>query len=78
MNNEGEDCYDETPPTIVSDVTRLIETSHPINLDDIPRLEQEVARLRTVHDDATADELKFVGAYTALAFAAARRRAPRG
>lgn len=77
MSDEGEDCYDETPPTIVSDVTRLIETSSPINPDDIPRLEQEVARLRTVHDDATESELKFVAKFTALAFAAARRREPR-
>lgn len=77
MSDEGEDCYDETPPTIVSDVTRLIETSSPIKLEDIPRLEQEVARLRSVHDDATESELGFVSKFTALAFAAARRRALR-
>lgn len=77
MSDEGEDCYDETSATIISDVTLLIETSSPIKIEDIPRLEQEVARLRTVHDDATEEELGFIAKFTALAFGAARRRALR-
>ncbi len=77
MNKEGEDCYDEIPRSIVADVTRLIETAHPIDVAAIPRLEQDVAQLRTVHDDATEDELAFVAAFTASAFEAARRRATR-
>lgn len=78
MSNEGEDCYDETPPTIVSDVTRLLTMAEPIEVASIPQLEQDIAQLRTVHDDATETELAFVASFTASAFEAARRRAKRG
>lgn len=77
MSNEGEDCYDELPETIASEVTRLLTQSSPIDPDDIPRLEQEIARLRTVHDNATEEELQFVAKWTAMVFGAAKRRSLR-